>query len=73
MYQSSNLKLVIYHLMWNDGKTLVCTCMYVCRYLAAKSEADHYTREMKREEEEIINVPDTGGWGPMVPNIFILP
>ncbi|XXG51205.1 hypothetical protein AAC387_Pa02g5030 [Persea americana] len=28
-------------------------------YLAAKSEADHYTREMKREEEEIINVPDT--------------
>lgn len=30
------------------------------RYLAAKSEADHYTREMKREQEEIINVPDTG-------------
>ncbi|KAK1301724.1 Vacuolar iron transporter 1.1 [Acorus calamus] len=28
-------------------------------YLAAKSEADHYMREMKREEEEIINVPDT--------------
>ncbi|KAK1279034.1 Vacuolar iron transporter 1 [Acorus gramineus] len=28
-------------------------------YLAAKSEADHYVREMKREEEEIINVPDT--------------
>ncbi|MBA0631490.1 hypothetical protein Godav_000362 [Gossypium davidsonii] len=27
-------------------------------YLAAKSEADHYTRELKREEEEIINVPD---------------
>ncbi|XP_068663484.1 vacuolar iron transporter 1-like [Aristolochia californica] len=28
-------------------------------YLAAKSEADHYMRELKREEEEIINVPDT--------------
>lgn len=28
-------------------------------YLAAKSEADHYLRELKREEEEIINVPDT--------------
>ncbi|OAY76517.1 Vacuolar iron transporter 1.1 [Ananas comosus] len=29
------------------------------RYLAGKSEADHYMREMKREQEEIINVPDT--------------
>ncbi|KAK9118089.1 hypothetical protein Scep_016182 [Stephania cephalantha] len=28
-------------------------------YLAAKSEADHYVRELKREEDEIINVPDT--------------
>uniref|UniRef100_A0A0E0KRJ6 Vacuolar iron transporter n=1 Tax=Oryza punctata TaxID=4537 RepID=A0A0E0KRJ6_ORYPU len=28
-------------------------------YLAAKSEADHYQREMKREQEEIISVPDT--------------
>ncbi|XP_030553765.1 vacuolar iron transporter 1-like [Rhodamnia argentea] len=28
-------------------------------YLAAKSEADHYTRELKREQEEIISVPDT--------------
>ncbi|KAK4596898.1 hypothetical protein RGQ29_014795 [Quercus rubra] len=28
-------------------------------YLAAKSEADHYTRELKREQEEIIAVPDT--------------
>ncbi|XP_031286409.1 vacuolar iron transporter 1-like [Pistacia vera] len=27
-------------------------------YLAAKSEADHYVRELKREQEEIINVPD---------------
>lgn len=33
------------------------------RYLAAKSEADHYMRELKREEEEIITVPDTGEWG----------
>ncbi|RAL49036.1 hypothetical protein DM860_001356 [Cuscuta australis] len=28
-------------------------------YLAAKSEADHYARELKREQEEIIAVPDT--------------
>ncbi|CAA3014700.1 vacuolar iron transporter 1 [Olea europaea var. sylvestris] len=28
-------------------------------YLAAKSEADHYMREMKREQEEIDDVPDT--------------
>ncbi|KAL8520806.1 hypothetical protein ACS0TY_011381 [Phlomoides rotata] len=28
-------------------------------YLAAKSEADHYMRELKREEDEIIAVPDT--------------
>ncbi|CAN1796520.1 Vacuolar iron transporter 1 [Linum perenne] len=27
-------------------------------YLAAKSEADHYMRELKREEQEIILVPD---------------
>ncbi|XP_077236007.1 vacuolar iron transporter 1 [Tasmannia lanceolata] len=27
-------------------------------YLAAKSEADHYMRELKREQEEIINVPE---------------
>ncbi|KAI6686004.1 hypothetical protein NL676_031917 [Syzygium grande] len=27
------------------------------RYLAAKSEADHYARELKREQEEIVNVP----------------
>ncbi|XP_023522926.1 vacuolar iron transporter 1.1-like, partial [Cucurbita pepo subsp. pepo] len=29
-------------------------------YLAAKSEADHYMRELKREQEEVIEVPDTG-------------
>ncbi|KAL4304448.1 hypothetical protein GQ457_10G028110 [Hibiscus cannabinus] len=28
-------------------------------YLSAKSEADHYERELKREQEEIISVPDT--------------
>ncbi|XP_042490745.1 vacuolar iron transporter 1 [Macadamia integrifolia] len=28
-------------------------------YLAAKSEADHYFREQKREEDEIIKLPDT--------------
>lgn len=32
----------------------------MCSYLAAKSEADHYSRELKREQEEIIAVPDTG-------------
>lgn len=31
----------------------------LARYLAAKSEADHYKREMRREQEEIIAVPDT--------------
>ncbi|KAF3432088.1 hypothetical protein FNV43_RR26827 [Rhamnella rubrinervis] len=28
-------------------------------YLAAKSEADHYKRELRREQEEIVTVPDT--------------
>ncbi|GAB2228641.1 hypothetical protein Droror1_Dr00022762 [Drosera rotundifolia] len=28
-------------------------------YLAAKSEADHYKMELKREQDEIVNVPDT--------------
>ncbi|KAF3793756.1 Vacuolar iron transporter 1-1 [Nymphaea thermarum] len=28
-------------------------------FLAAKSEADHYYRELKREQEEIVNVPET--------------
>lgn len=28
-------------------------------YLAAKGEADHYARELKREQEEILTVPDT--------------
>ncbi|KAI5082103.1 hypothetical protein GOP47_0001846 [Adiantum capillus-veneris] len=28
-------------------------------YLAAKSDADHYSREKEREEEEILTVPDT--------------
>ncbi|CAL5430508.1 unnamed protein product [Camellia sinensis] len=28
-------------------------------YLAAKSEADHYVRELRREQEEIVTVPDT--------------
>lgn len=30
------------------------------RYLAAQSEADHYLRELKREQEEIVAVPDIG-------------
>ena len=30
------------------------------RYLAAKSEADHYNRELQREQEEIDTVPDVG-------------
>jgi hypothetical protein len=30
------------------------------RYLAAKSDADHYHRELQREQEEIDTVPDTG-------------
>ena len=39
---------------------------YMYRYLAAKSEADHYARELKREEEEIITVPDTGNNNPWI-------
>jgi hypothetical protein len=31
-------------------------------YLAAKGEADHYNRELKREQEEIITVPETGSF-----------
>lgn len=38
-------------------------CCMKFRYLAAKSEADHYMREMKREQEEIDDVPDTGEMG----------
>ncbi|XP_009129202.1 vacuolar iron transporter 1 isoform X1 [Brassica rapa] len=34
-------------------------CSAQIRYLAAKSEADHYAREMKREQEEIVAVPET--------------
>lgn len=30
------------------------------RYLAAKSEEDHYKKELKREQDEIIAVPDIG-------------
>ncbi|KAG2261668.1 hypothetical protein Bca52824_068747 [Brassica carinata] len=29
-------------------------------YLAAKSEADHYAREVRREQEEIKTIPETG-------------
>ncbi|GJR98081.1 vacuolar iron transporter 1 [Tanacetum coccineum] len=29
------------------------------RYLAAKSEADHYARELQREQDEIDTIPDT--------------
>lgn len=36
-----------------------CVCMHG-RYLAAKSEADHYMRELKREQDEVIAVPDIG-------------
>lgn len=40
--------------------TLTKSLNYTFRYLAAKSEADHYAREMKREQEEIVAVPETG-------------
>ncbi|RRT55081.1 hypothetical protein B296_00041128 [Ensete ventricosum] len=39
-----------------DGQSV----LHVGRYLAAKSEADHYMRELKREQEEIVTVPDIG-------------
>lgn len=35
-------------------------CDFFCSYLAAKGEADHYNRELKREQDEIIAVPETG-------------
>ncbi|KAI3744201.1 hypothetical protein L1987_57277 [Smallanthus sonchifolius] len=31
----------------------------ILRYLAAKSDSDHYTRELRREQEEIDTIPDT--------------
>uniref|UniRef100_A0A251TZX5 Uncharacterized protein n=1 Tax=Helianthus annuus TaxID=4232 RepID=A0A251TZX5_HELAN len=34
----------------------------VLRYLAAKSEANHYDRELGREQEEIDTIPDSGFW-----------
>jgi len=34
--------------------------LLIGRYLAAKSEADHYNRELQREQEEIDTVPDVG-------------
>uniref|UniRef100_J3LYM2 Vacuolar iron transporter n=1 Tax=Oryza brachyantha TaxID=4533 RepID=J3LYM2_ORYBR len=44
---------------WRTGRKSYWA-LVLTRYLAAKSEADHYQREMKREQEEIIAVPDTG-------------
>jgi hypothetical protein len=38
-------------------KVVFCACV---RYLAAKSEADHYNRELQREQDEIDTVPDVG-------------
>ena len=40
--------------------TLYANFYLLCRYLAAKSEADHYAIELMREKEEINSVPDTG-------------
>jgi hypothetical protein len=44
----------------NSRVILISAAVTCGRYLAAQSEADHYKREMKREQEEIITVPDTG-------------
>lgn len=44
-------------------------CKDWCRYLAAQSEADHYARELKREQDEIIAVPDIG----LGPHIYFFP
>jgi hypothetical protein len=40
--------------------------------LAAKSEADHYNRELKREQEEIIAVPETGSHYLFIKMIFFV-
>jgi hypothetical protein len=37
-----------------------CCAVRAFRYLAAKSEADHYNRELQREQDEIDTVPDVG-------------
>lgn len=62
-----NIKCIEIIFLFTDLDTLVSnpTCLihleWSCgRYLAAKSESDLYMREMKREQQEIINVPDTG-------------
>ncbi|RWV94392.1 hypothetical protein BHE74_00049033 [Ensete ventricosum] len=39
-----------------DGQSV----LHVGRYLAAKSEADHYMRELKREQEEIVTAAEIG-------------
>jgi hypothetical protein len=41
-------------------KTNIFSCCVRVRYLAAKSEADHYNRELQREQDEIDTVPDVG-------------
>lgn len=44
----------------------------LCSYLAAKSEADHYARELRREQEEILSVPDIGNYIFFSPNFQII-
>jgi len=46
-------------LSWIETNVALCL---LCSYLAAKSEADHYNRELKREQEEIVTVPETGSY-----------
>ncbi|KAI3931614.1 hypothetical protein MKW92_011216 [Papaver armeniacum] len=45
--------------LWDGDFNRYYYVTYAHRYLAAKSEEDHYYRELKREQEEIISVPDT--------------
>lgn len=53
--------------MYYKSKHIYTIYMYLCkcicvhgRYLAAKSETDHYMRELKREQDEVVAVPDIG-------------
>ena len=64
-WDSAGIVLII-HIFWKRNRITMKTIHLLiplgwnCRYLAAKSEADHYMRELKREQEEIITVPDMG-------------
>lgn len=56
----NHFSLKVFLIFFLSNQTVQISNIALCRYLAAKSEADHYARELRREQEEIISVPDTG-------------